>query len=155
MASLVGSTQQQLELLFDAVGVADRVIRQCFAVRAEGIDQIRRSGEAHTASSPLDARSFWTWEEIAARELSRELDATLRIPERTAVNLLEESRALPNDQPAALAALAGGGSVTGTRRPWSARPGRSRPRGHPHRRGHRGESDRAGHRSRADALRVP
>jgi hypothetical protein len=108
MATPVSTTQQQLGLLFDAVGVADRMIAQCFAFRAEVIDQARRFSEAHTATIPRGEQSRWSQEEIARRELSSELAATLRIPERTAETLLAESRALADDLPATRAALADG-----------------------------------------------
>ena len=100
MATPVSTTQQQLGLLFDAVGVAERMIAQCFAFRAEVIDQARRFSEAHTATIPRGEQSRWSQEEIARRELSSELAATLRIPERTAETLLAESRALADDLPA-------------------------------------------------------
>jgi len=108
MATPVSTTQQQLGLLLDAVSVADRMIAQCFAFRAEVIDQARRFSEAHTASIPRGEQSRWTQEEIARRELSSELAATLRIPERTAETLLAESRALADELPTTRAALAAG-----------------------------------------------
>ncbi|WP_166788702.1 DUF222 domain-containing protein [Cryobacterium sp. HLT2-28] len=111
MATLVSTTQQQLGLLFDAVAVAvavavaDRVIAQCFAFRAELIDQTRRFSEAHAAEIPRGPQALWSREEIAQRELSSELAATLRIPERSAETLLAESKALVQDLPATRAAL--------------------------------------------------
>ena len=105
MATLVSTTQQQLGLLFDAVAVADRVIAQCFAFRAELIDQTRRFSEAHAAEIPRGPQALWSREEIAQRELSSELAVTLRIPERSAETLLAESKALVQDLPATRAAL--------------------------------------------------
>ncbi|MBG6059731.1 hypothetical protein RCH16_003132 [Cryobacterium sp. MP_M5] len=108
MAIPVSTTQQQLGLLFDEVAAADKAIARCFAARAEAVDRARRFSEAQAASIPLSLQSRWSREEIAQRELSSELAATLRIPERTAETLLAESQALVKDLPATRAALAEG-----------------------------------------------
>lgn len=100
MSTSVGTTQKQLGLLFDAVAAADRVIGQAFAVRAAAVDEARRFSEAHAGEIPLSPRSRWDRDEIARRELSSELAATLRLPEPTALNLLAESRALAEELPA-------------------------------------------------------
>ncbi|MBG6059369.1 hypothetical protein IWX89_002826, partial [Cryobacterium sp. MP_M3] len=108
MATPVSTTQQQLGRLFDEVAAADKAIARCFAVRAEAVDRARRFSAAQAASIPLSLQSRWSREEIAQRELSSELAATLRIPERTAETLLAESQALAEDLPGTRAALAEG-----------------------------------------------
>jgi len=108
MATPVCTTQHELGRLFDAVAAADKAIAQCFAARAEAVDRARRFSAAHAASIPLSLQARWSREEIAERELSSELAATLRIPERTAENLLAESQALTEHLPATRAALAAG-----------------------------------------------
>ncbi|TFB94109.1 DUF222 domain-containing protein [Cryobacterium sp. HLT2-28] len=108
MATPVSTSQQQLGLLFDAVAAADKAIARCFAVRAEAVDRARRFSAAQAGSIPLSLQSRWSREEIAQRELSSELAATLRIPERTAETLLAESQALAEHLPATRAALAEG-----------------------------------------------
>ncbi|MEC5177904.1 hypothetical protein RCH16_002930 [Cryobacterium sp. MP_M5] len=108
MAIPVSTTQQQLGRLFDEVAAADKAIARCFAVRAEAVDRARRFSAAQAASIPLSLQSRWSREEIAQRELSSELAATLRIPERTAETLLAESQALAEDLPGTRAALAEG-----------------------------------------------
>ena len=108
MATPVCTSQQQLGRLFDAVAAAEKTIAQAFAARAEAVDRARRFSAAHAAAIPLSLQARWTREEIAERELSSELAATLRIPERTAENLLAESQALTEHLPATRAALAAG-----------------------------------------------
>jgi hypothetical protein len=108
MATLVSTSQQQLGRLFDAVAAAEKAIAQAFASRAEAVDRARRFSAAHAAGIPLSLQARWSREEIAERELSSELAATLRVPERTAENLLAESRALADDLPGTRAALAAG-----------------------------------------------
>ena len=108
MSTSVGTTQEQLGHLFDAVAAADQVIAQAFAVRAAAVDEARRFSEAHAGEIPLGPNSRWDRDEIARRELSSELAATLRLPEPTALNLLAESRALAEELPATRAALQAG-----------------------------------------------
>ena len=108
MSTSVGTTQEQLGHLFDAVAAAERVIAQAFAVRAAAVDEARRFSEAHAGEIPLGPRSRWDRDEIASRELSSELAATLRLPEPTALNLLAESRTLAEELPAAREALQAG-----------------------------------------------
>jgi len=108
MSSSVGTTQEQLGYLFDAVAEADRVIARAFAVRSAAIDEARRFSEAHAGEIPLSPRSRWDRDEIASRELSSELAATLRLPEPTALNLLAESRTLAEQLPATREALQAG-----------------------------------------------
>ncbi|WP_166789171.1 HNH endonuclease signature motif containing protein [Cryobacterium sp. TmT2-59] len=50
----------------------------------------------------------WDAREVAEREFSSELACTIRVPQRTAENLVAESRALAVDLPATRAALASG-----------------------------------------------
>ncbi|TFD40527.1 HNH endonuclease [Cryobacterium sp. TMT2-10] len=108
MSTSVGTTQKQLGLLFDAVAAADRVIARNHAVRAAAVDEARRFSEAHAAEIPLGPHSRWDRDEIARREFSSELAATLHLPEPTADNLIAESRALTENLPGTRAALEDG-----------------------------------------------
>ncbi|WP_160141023.1 DUF222 domain-containing protein, partial [Cryobacterium shii] len=92
---------------FDAIAEAERDIAAAFARRAERVEDARRFGQAiaHNARVPgarRDAR------EVAEREFSSELACTIRVPQRTAENLVAESRALAQELPATRAALAAG-----------------------------------------------
>ncbi|MBC7441150.1 MAG: DUF222 domain-containing protein [Ramlibacter sp.] len=108
MSTSVGTTQEQLGRLFDAVVAAERVIARGHAVRAAAVDEVRRFSEDHAAEILLSPNSRWDRDEIARRELSSELAATLHLPEPTAENLIAESRALADDLPATRAALQAG-----------------------------------------------
>lgn len=91
--------------LVDAVIDADRQIAEAHARRAELIDMARRWGAVPATGAPAVG---WSREVVARRELATELSAALRIPERSAQNLVAESEALHHKLPATRDALADG-----------------------------------------------
>ena len=93
------------DAVFDAILDADRQIAVAHARRAELIDMARRWTQAPSAGAPAVG---WSAEVVARRELATELAASLRLPERTAQNLVAESQTLQQDLPATRAALATG-----------------------------------------------
>ena len=86
--------------LIDAVAQFDRMIAQLTGMRAEAIDQARQWSEV--AEDGVDP-------EFARRSLVAEIACALRMPERTADAMIEDSRALATDFPATLEALRAGG----------------------------------------------
>jgi hypothetical protein len=103
-ASLIAQ-QEARGALFDAIAAAERAIAQAFAARAELVDQARR----YSAATPArETGSRWDAGMVARREFVSELACTLRLPERTAENLIAESRALAEDLPATREALQNG-----------------------------------------------
>lgn len=95
--------------ILDAVAESDQVIAAEMATRARLIDQAREWSEA-TASTYQDPSTVrrWTNNAVARRSLVTELACILRLPERTAENLIEQSRSLLHELPATLDALTHG-----------------------------------------------
>ncbi|WP_255578701.1 MULTISPECIES: DUF222 domain-containing protein [unclassified Cryobacterium] len=93
---------------FDAIKDAHSEVARAQAKVARLIEDARRFGQAiaHNAARIPGAR--WDAREVAEREFSSELACTIRVPQRTAENLVAESRALACDLPATRAALASG-----------------------------------------------
>ncbi len=88
--------------LVETVAQFDRMIAQLTGMRAEAIEQARVWSEATDGSvSGIGA-------EMTRRSLVSELACAMRMPERTAESLLNDSRALVNDLPATLDALRSG-----------------------------------------------
>ncbi len=93
--------------LVDAIAAADHTIAAITAVRAELVDQARQWSEIHNAASAAASSSTngWTPERVARRELVTELACALRMPERAAENLIEQSRSLAHELPATMESL--------------------------------------------------
>ncbi|HZK59168.1 MAG TPA: HNH endonuclease, partial [Cryobacterium sp.] len=89
--------------LVDAVVMTDRIIAQAFALRAGVIDQVRLWSEISENAAALTLERStgpgWNARTVARRVVAAELACALRIPERTAENLLEQSRALLHELP--------------------------------------------------------
>lgn len=101
-----------LGTLVDAVATADRIIAQASALRAGVIDQVRLWSEITENTAALMTESTsgpgWNSNTVAARVVVSELACVLRIPERTAETLVEQSRALLHELPATMEALKAG-----------------------------------------------
>ncbi|TFC51289.1 hypothetical protein E3T26_10395 [Cryobacterium sp. TMT1-21] len=108
--------REAMGLHFDAIAEAERDIAAAFARRAERVEAARRFGQAvaHNAARVPSAR--WDAREVAEREFSSELACTIRVPQRSAENLVAESRALAVELLATRAALAAGEISYGTLR---------------------------------------
>ncbi len=94
--------------LIDAVAATEAEIAVLSARRAIQVEEARELSEAvERVTRPVDAQ---TWSPaVAARQvLVSELAAALRLPERTAENLVGESRMLVTELPRTLAALSAG-----------------------------------------------
>jgi len=96
--------------LIDDVVEADHEVARAIARRADVIDQARAWSEATASLMPPDPSVVRRWraEAVARRSLVSELAAALRLAERTAENLIEESRSLLRRLPGAMAALSEG-----------------------------------------------
>jgi len=110
--SLVAKMADSLGDLVDAAVMADRILAQASALRAGVIDQVRLWSEitenAAALVSDKPAGPGWNPAVIARRVVVSELACAMRIPERTAENLVEQSKALLHELPATLAALNAG-----------------------------------------------
>ncbi|TFD15975.1 HNH endonuclease [Cryobacterium sp. TMT1-21] len=93
---------------FDAIAEAERDIAVAFARRAERVEEARRFGQAIAHHKARVPGARWDAREVAEREFSSELACTIRVPQRTAENLVAECRALAVELPATRAALASG-----------------------------------------------
>jgi len=96
--------QEALGSRFDAIAAAEGEIAAACARRAALVDEARRFSEA-TAASRAVPGGRWPASTVAQREFVSELAVTLRFPQRTAENLIQESRALAEELPATRAAL--------------------------------------------------
>jgi hypothetical protein len=96
--------QEALGTRFDAIVAAEREIAAACARRAALVDEARRFSEA-TAMNRAGPGGRWPAAMVAQREFLSELAVTLRVPQRTAENLIAESRALADELPATRAAL--------------------------------------------------
>jgi hypothetical protein len=108
MTASVIAQQEARGARFDAIRAADREIAQAFARRAELVDEARRYGQATAAVAARAPGSRWDATRVAEREFVSELACTLRLPQRTAENLIAESRALAEKLPATREALQAG-----------------------------------------------
>ena len=101
-----------LGTLVDAVAIADRILAQASALRAGVIDQVRLWSEITENAAALMTESTsgpgWNSNTVAARVVVSELACALRIPERTAETLVEQSRVLLHELPATMEALQAG-----------------------------------------------
>jgi hypothetical protein len=100
--------QETRGALFDAIREAEGELSRVSARRAALIDQARRYGEATAADAARVPGSRWDAALVAEREFVSELACTIRVPQRTAENLIAESRALADDLPGTRAALRNG-----------------------------------------------
>ncbi|TFD00141.1 DUF222 domain-containing protein, partial [Cryobacterium breve] len=100
--------QEALAAHFEAIAEAERAIAAAFARRAELVEVGRRFGQSRANAVVRLPGSRWDAAEVAEREFVSELACTIRIPRRTAENLIAESRALAEELPATWVALAAG-----------------------------------------------
>ena len=108
MTASVIAQQEAQGARFEAIAAAERAISQAFAARAELVDEARRFSAANAATSAREPGSRWDASTIAQREFVSELACTIRVPQRTAENLIAESRALAEKLPATREALQSG-----------------------------------------------
>ncbi|HEY0260317.1 MAG TPA: DUF222 domain-containing protein, partial [Lacisediminihabitans sp.] len=92
--------------LVETVAQFDRMIAQLTGMRAEAIEQARVWSEFTEASVAGTAAGMGP--DLGRRSLIAELACAMRMPERTAESLVNDSQALVNDLPATLAALRSG-----------------------------------------------
>jgi len=100
--------QEALGEHFEAIAEAELAIAVAFARRAELVEAGRRFGQARANAAARLPGSRWDAAEVAEREFVSELACTIRVPRRTAENLIAESRALAGELPATRAALEAG-----------------------------------------------
>ena len=96
-----------LDEAVDVLVENDRCIAALMARRAAIIDEARQLSES-TARSPSGSATGWNARLIARRELVASVACALRLPERTAENLIETSRTLVHNLPATHGALSVG-----------------------------------------------
>ena len=96
-----------LDEAVDVLVENDRCIAALMARRAAIIDEARQLSES-TVRSPSGSATGWNARLIARRELVASVACALRLPERTAENLIETSRALVHNLPATHEALSVG-----------------------------------------------
>lgn len=108
--SVTASFLDTMGELIDDVAEADRAVARAAARRAALIDQARSWSEATESLMPPDDSEVrrWAAARVARRCLVSELAAALRLPERSAENLIEESRSLLRELPATMNALTEG-----------------------------------------------
>ncbi|TFC47421.1 HNH endonuclease, partial [Cryobacterium sp. TMT2-17-1] len=92
--------QEALGEHFEAIAEAELAIAVAFARRAELVEAGRRFGQARANAAARLPGSRWDAAEVAEREFVSELACTIRVPRRTAENLIAESRALAGELPA-------------------------------------------------------
>lgn len=103
--TVLGTMNNTLGDLVDSIAALDRMEASIAAHKAELVDQARRWSEVVEGSS---ADHGWSPEVRARRVLVTELACALRIPERTAESLIEDSKALIGALPQTFAALSEG-----------------------------------------------
>ncbi len=110
MTSLAASFLDTMGRLVDDIAESDRAIARATAVRAALIDQARGWSEATASLMPGDESVVrrWSKADVARRSLVSEVAAALRLPDRSAENLVHESQSLLRELPATMAALADG-----------------------------------------------
>ena len=109
--SLGSAVADTLSEIIDAVADVDRTMAGLAAMRAKLLDQARQwslcSHSIETGQSLLSGAVAGS-EMMRQRALRAEVACALRIPERTAENLLANSRILAHDLPSTLRALSAG-----------------------------------------------
>ena len=116
------STSEQLQTLgrhFDAILETQAESARVDVRLAEQVDEARRFAEATareaardgTSAPPGVPRAQWDAAMVAEREFVTELACTLRLPVRSAENLIAESRTLMHELPGTRSALQNG-SIT-------------------------------------------
>ena len=96
-----------LDEAIDVLVENDRCIASLMARRAAIIDETRQLSES-TVRTPSNSATGWNSRLIARRELVASVACALRLPERTAENLIETSRTLVHNLPATHEALSVG-----------------------------------------------
>lgn len=94
--------------LIENIVAIDRMEASLSAAKAELIDQARVWSEVTHSTAAGSRDAGWSPTVRARRELTTELAVALRIPERTAAALVDESEALLHQLPATFAALCSG-----------------------------------------------
>lgn len=93
---------------FDAIRAAHEDVARATARLAREVEEARRHGQATANAAARVRGSRWDAARIAEREFVSELACTIRVPQRTAENLIAESRVLAEELPATRAALEAG-----------------------------------------------
>ena len=93
---------------FDAIKAAYDDVARANARLAHEVEEARRHGEATANAAARVPGSRWDAARVAEREFVSELACTIRVPQRTAENLIAESRALAEELPATRTALEAG-----------------------------------------------
>ena len=94
--------------LVDGLVETERITARVAAWRVEQVNQIRRFTELNTAVTTSPGMRPWPQAATARRAAVSEVAAALRIPERSAQTLLEESRMLVERLPLTMAGLSAG-----------------------------------------------
>jgi hypothetical protein len=100
--------QEALGRQFDAIKAAHDDVARASARLAHEVEKARRQGQATANAAARVPGSRWDAARVAEREFVSELACTIRVPQRTAENLIAESRALAEELPATRVALEGG-----------------------------------------------
>jgi hypothetical protein len=108
--SLTASFLDTMGQLIDDIAEANRAIARATATRATLIEQARSWSEATASLMPADESIVRRWNsaDVARRSLVSEVAAALRVPDRTAENLIHESQTLLRELPATMKALTDG-----------------------------------------------
>lgn len=104
----LGTMRDALGGLIDNIASIERLKTALEANQAELIEQARQWAEVIEVTSGVPDSSGWSAEVRSRRVVVTEIATALRIPERTAENLVAESRELVHDLPATFDALANG-----------------------------------------------
>ena len=112
-ASLTGALDDTMADLLDAIVAVDGMMASIAAYRARLIDEARSLSElselgamaANSQRLGTDGNGGWDSTTVAHRELVTELACALRLPERSAENLIAHSSILAASLPATLEAL--------------------------------------------------
>jgi hypothetical protein len=96
--------------LVDELIEADRAVNTANAARLDAVDRLRRWNELMAAAEPPSPPGprDWTTEARAGSELLFEVACALRLPERTAANLIADTQYLAEQLPATFTALRDG-----------------------------------------------
>lgn len=103
-----GVAHDSLGVLIEEIVAEDALLAQASARQVRCIDRARQYSEAIAAGAARPRIDGWTADRLARREITTELACALRISERRAENMVEESRALVHTLPSTLAALDAG-----------------------------------------------
>jgi hypothetical protein len=104
---IAASNNEAMYHLVDDMVADDSAIAVAMAARAKSIDRARCWSETTMLEMGSDASPVRPWSQgaVARRSLVMEIAAALRLPERTAENLIEESRLLLHSLPLTYEAL--------------------------------------------------